>query len=195
MITKRDREIINFIYDFGFITIDQCAKTFYKGCVSAYDLARRRLKKLSETSNYIKPKTNSDTKQLIYIPKESQLKGVSLHDMLIMDYLAELNFIGADIEKCYIEREFDGIIPDAFIIFKFGGYRFYQILEVQIRHDVVNISRLEKIIPEVIKETNGYIPKVVIIQDTNKDYNVDNQTEFEIVQLKTDLEGVPKVVI
>ena len=120
MITKRDRDIINFIYDFGFITIEQCSKIFYKDCSSAYDLARRRLKKISENGNYIKPKLNTETKQTLYVPKDSTLKGITLHNRLILDYLAELHYIGAVIENVYIEKEYNGVIPDAVLIFTLG---------------------------------------------------------------------------
>ncbi len=195
MITKRDREIINFIYDFGFITIEQCSKIFFNQSVSSYDLARRRLKKIAENNNYIKSKLNSETKQLLYIPKESTIKGISKHDLLVIDYLAELNSMGAEVENCFIEKNYDGVIPDALLIFTLGGYRFYQLLEVQLRHDIVNISRYLRVMDKILLDTNNVIPKIVIIQDTKKDYNKDNNTDIEVLQLKTNLEDIAKVLV
>lgn len=195
MITKRDREIINFIYDFGFITIEQCSKIFFNQSVSAYDLARRRLKKIADNNNYIKSKLNSETKQLLYIPKESNIKGISKHDLLVIDYLAELHSIGADIENCFIEKNYDGVIPDALLIFTLGGYRFYQLIEVQLRHDIVNVNRYARVMDKVLSDTNNVIPKIVIIQDTKKDYNKDNDTDIEVLQLKTSLEDIAKVLV
>lgn len=190
MITKRDREIISFIYDFGFITIQQCSKIFYRNCISAYDLARRRLSKIEANGNYIKSKQNTETKQILYVPKDSSLKGISIHDKLIIDYLAELYYLGADIENCFIEKNYDGVIPDAVIVFTLGSYRYYQILEIQLRHDIVDISRYEKALQTILQDTNNTIPTIIIVQDTRKDYYKDNKTDFDIIQIKTDLKGV-----
>lgn len=195
MITDRDREIINFIYDIGFITIEQCGKIFYSDSKVSYDLARRRLKKIAEGSDYIKRFTNGETKQVIYIPKESRLKKLSKHDILVVDYLAELKSLGANIERIEIEKDFNGVIPDALISFIFNGYRYYQILEVELRHDYVDINRFILIIDKILQETNNVLPLIVIIQNTNKDYSKDNKTDMNIVQLKTSLEDVAKVLI
>lgn len=195
MITDRDREIINFIYDFGFITIEQAGKIFFNQSNTAYDLARRRLKKIAAQGDYIKSKLNSETRQLIYIPKESSIKNVSKHDLLVIDYLAELHQLGAVLENVYIEKEFNGVVPDALIIFKLGGYRFYQLLEVQLRHDIVNINRFNKVMDEILKYTNNVVPRLVIIQNTNKDYETDNNTDMQIDVIKTDLKGVSKVLV
>ncbi|WP_305153823.1 hypothetical protein [uncultured Clostridium sp.] len=195
MITDRDREIINFIYKIGFITIEQAGKIFYTDSKVSYDLARRRLKKISITSDYIKRFTNPETRQIIYIPKNSKLKKLSKHSILIIDYLAALKLLGADIEKVEIEKDFGGVIPDALISFNFNGYRYYQLLEVELRHDYVNCNRFNKIITNILEETNNVLPTIIIIQNTNKDYLKDNKTDMEIVQLKTSLEDIAKVLI
>lgn len=195
MITDRDREIINFIYDFGFITIEQAGKLFFTDSNVAYDLARRRLKKISENSNYIKSRLNSETRQLLYVPKESNIKGASKHSILILDYLAELKALGVTVENVYVEKDYGGIVPDMIVIFRFGGYRMYQLVEVQLRHDVVDINRYERVISEILKDTNNVLPTIIIIQNTNKDYRKDNKTDMDIVQLRTDLSDVAKVLL
>lgn len=195
MITERDREIINFIYDIGFITIPQAGKLFYTDSHINYDLARRRLKKIVNQDLYIKAFRNIETKQIIYIPKESKTKRISKHDILVIDYLSELKSLGCNIEKVEIEKDFGGIIPDAFIVFTFNGYRYYQLLEVQLRHDYVDINRFRGVMDKILSLTNNTTPNVVIIQDTNKDYSVDNKTVMDIIQLKTHLDDIAKVLM
>lgn len=195
MITDRDREIINFIYDIGFITIEQAGKIFYSDSKVSYDLARRRLKKIATSVDYIKRFTNGETRQVIYVPKESRLKKLSKHDILVIDYLAELKSLGANIERIEVEKDFGGVIPDALISFTFGGYRYYQLLEVELRHDYVDINRFTLIIDKILRETNNVLPSIIIIQNTNKDYSKDNKIDMNIVQLKTSLEDVAKVLI
>lgn len=195
MITDRDREIINFIYSIGFITIEQCGKIFYSNSKVSYDLARRRLKKIAEGGDYIKRFTNNETRQVIYTPKDSKLKKLSKHDILVIDYLAELKSLGADIEKIEIEKDLGGVIPDALISFVFNGYRYYQLLEVQLRHDYVDINRFNKVETDILLATNNVLPSIIIIQNTNKDYSKDNKTDMDIVQLRTSLDDVAKVLI
>ena len=103
--------------------------------------------------------------------------------------------LGADIERIEVEKDFGGVIPDALISFTFNGYRYYQLLEVELRHDYVDINRFILIIDKILKETNNVLPSIVIIQNTNKDYSKDSRTDMAIMQLKTSLEDVAKVLI
>ena len=195
MITDRDRDIINFIYDIGFITIEQTGKLFFTDSKVPYDLARNRLKKLVKQDLYIKAIRNTETKQLLYVPKESKLKRVSKHDLLVLDYLAELKCLGCEVETVEVEKDFGGIIPDAYVRFVFNGYRYHQLLEIELRHDYVDINRFNKVKDKIIQETNNILPTIVIVQDTNKDYSADNKTDMEVVQLRTTLNDVAKVLL
>lgn len=195
MITDRDRDIINFIYDIGFITIEQTGKLFFTDSKVPYDLARNRLKKLVKQDLYIKAIRNTETKQLLYVPKESKLKRVSKHDLLVLDYLAELKCLGCEVETVEVEKDFGGIIPDAYVRFVFNGYRYHQLLEIELRHDYVDINRFNKVKDKIIQETNNILPTIVIVQDTNKDYSADNKTDMEVVQLRTNLNDVAKVLL
>ena len=195
MITDRDRDIINFIYDIGFLTIEQAGKLFFTDSKVPYDLARNRLKKLVKQDLYIKAIRNTETKQLLYVPKESKLKRVSKHDLLVLDYLAELKCLGCEVETVEVEKDFGGIIPDAYVRFVFNGYRYHQLLEIELRHDYVDINRFNKVKDKIIQETNNILPTIVIVQDTNKDYSADNKTDMEVVQLRTNLNDVAKVLL
>ena len=195
MITDRDRDIINFIYDIGFLTIEQAGKLFFTDSKVPYDLARNRLKKLVKQDLYIKAIRNTETKQLLYVPKESKLKRVSKHDLLVLDYLAELKCLGCEIEAVEVEKDLGGIIPDAYIKFIFNGYRYHQLLEIELRHDYVDINRFNKVKDKILQETNNILPTIVIVQDTNKDYSIDNKTDMEVVQLRTNLNDIAKVLL
>ncbi|WMJ81990.1 hypothetical protein RBU49_07000 [Clostridium sp. MB40-C1] len=195
MITSRDRKIINFIDKYGFLTIDQAAKLFFGNFKTQYDIARRRLKKILENGGYIRVFKNTETNQMIYAPEDSKLRKVSKHDLLVMDYVADIKTLGAELEKIEFEKDFDGAIADAFIIFKLGDYRYYHILEVQLRHDYVDINRYKNVINTILNETNNTLPKLIIVQNTNHDYTKENRTDMEIIQLDTSLSDIAKTVI
>lgn len=195
MITSKDREIINFIGEIGFSTINQIAKVFYSHSNYDYDLARKKLKKISKESNYLKSIRNSETNQLIYIPYESKLKKISKHNILIVDYLTHIKELGVEIEYMEIEKDFDGVIPDLFLKFTFNGNRYCQLVEVELRHDFVDINRYKEKKDLILAETNGYYPDIVIIQNTRKDYEKDNETPMKVINIKTDLSDLPKVLL
>lgn len=195
MITERDREIINYIYKIGFGTIEQISSMFFTNKKSGYDLARRRLKAIKNQSDYLRTIQNTETNQLVYIPKESTLKRVTLHSLKLIDYLCELKKLGCDIETIDLEYDFGGAVPDAFIVFKFNGYRYYQLIEMQLRHDVVDIDRYGRVINNILKRTNGVTPTIVIIQNTNKQYPETNIAGMDIRQLKLDMNDIAKVLI
>lgn len=195
MITKRDREIINFIEKYGFLTIEQAAKIFFN-TKSGYDLSRRRLKKIEESADYIKAIKNTETNQLVYMNTESKIRRVSKHDLLVMDYIANLVEFGADFENIEVEKNFNNeVIADAFLKFKLGDYRYFQLLEIQLRHDYVDVNRYNSVMQEILKETNNIIPTLIIVQNTNHNYNKENETDMEIVQLDTELTDIAKTVI
>lgn len=193
MITDRDREIINYIDKIGFATIEHVSDMYFTNLKSGYDLARRRLKKIKDTSNYLKVIKNTETNQLIYIPLDSNLKRVSMHNLKIIDYLCKIKKLGAEIETVKIECNFDNVIPDAYVSILFDGYRFHQIIEVEIRHDYVDVNRYNKCIDSILNSTNNVFPKLIIIQNTNKDYSKDNKTQMDILQMDLEMHDVAKV--
>lgn len=196
MITERDRDIINFIYQIGFATIEQIEDMYFTNQKSGYDLARRRLKSIKETGSYIKTIKNLETNQIIYIPLESTIKKISLHNIKVLDYICKIKKLGADIEEIQIEPEYCNTIPDAYIKFKLGEYRYYQIIEMQLRHDFIDLERYvsSDVIDKILDKTNNTIPRLIIIQDTRKDYSSNNPTNMDIVQMYTDMSDIAKVL-
>ena len=72
-----------------------------------------------------------------------------MHSLKLVDYLCELKKLGCELEKTELEYDFGGVIPDAFVIFKFNGYRYYQLVEMQLRHDNVDVDRYSKVIKNI----------------------------------------------
>jgi hypothetical protein len=210
MITERDRQIINFIEKIGFASINQIAKLFFKNSKIGYDLARRRLKSIKDNATYLKAIRNFETNELIYLPLNSTRKKISKHNLAVIDYLCELKSLDCDIKSIEIEKHFGSVIPDAFICFRFNGYIMYQLLEIELRHDFVDVSRYQKVLKEILKETNNngvaIIPSIVIVQNTNHDYVkeyedycrknlVSNDERFSIYKIDSDMSEIAKIFI
>lgn len=196
MITDRDKEIIDFIELIGFSSINNIANMFFTNQKYSYDLSRRRLKKISEMGKYLKSFRNSETNEIIYIPCDSKIKRISIHNVKILEYICKLKTLGCEIKETEIEPIFGNTIPDAFVKFEFERIEYNQLLEVELRHDYVDLKRYKKpeVINSILERTEGYAPDLVIVQDTNKDYNKENDTDFRLYQLKTSLDGLAKVL-
>lgn len=194
MITDRDREIINFIDNIGFSTINHIAQLFFTASKVGYDLARRRLKKIKDTTTYIKSIKNSETNEIVYLPYDSNKKRITKHDLMVIDYLCNLKRVDCDIEMVELEKQFENVIPDALVSFKFNGYRYYQLLEIELRHDYVDVNKYAKVVDLILKETNDVLPSLIIVQDTKHDYTKDNKTTFPVYQMYTDMSEIAKVL-
>lgn len=197
MLTERDRQIISFIDSIGYATISNIADMFFSQNKFSYDLARKRLKKIKEFEGYIKSFQNTETNETVYIPYNSNKKKVSIHDIMVLNYACKLKLLGCNIDNIELEPKFCDIIPDALIQFTFNGYRFYQIIEMQIRHNLIDLERYNKqgVMENIMNKTNGVVPKLIIIQDTKTNYADNNPTPMDIVQMDTSMEDMAKVIM
>ena len=117
-----------------------------------------------------------------------------MHRIKLIDYIAALSSIGAKIKTIEIEPNFNNIKPDAYITFVFDKKLFHQLIEIELRHDYVDVNRFKPVLGYILQKTNNVRPTIVIIQDTNKDYNTDNFTGLQIIQLNTKLREIAKVI-
>lgn len=203
MLTERDREIINFIDKIGYATISNIADMYFsqdefgKRIKFSYDLARKRLKKIKELGDYIKSFTNIESNETVYVPYNSSKKKVSIHDIMVLNYACKLKLLNCEIDNIELEPIFNGIKPDALIQYKFNGYRFHQIVEMQIRHNLIDLDRYNKqgVMDSILSKTNDTVPKLIIIQDTKVNYADNNTTIMDIVQMDTSMLDIMKVVM
>lgn len=197
MITDRDKDIINFIDRIGYASIQNIQDMFFGNNRYGYDGARKRLRKIEEMGEYIYHFKNQETNELIYVPYNSKLKRVSTHNIKVLNYITKLSTLGCKITNVELEPVFNNIKPDAIICFEFNNYRYYQLIEVQIRHNYVDLNRFKnnETVDAILNRTNNIMPKIIIIQDTNRDYAKDNDTEFSIIQIGVSMDDIAKVLI
>lgn len=192
MITDRDREIINFIDEIGFATINHIADLFFNCNNFAYDLARRRLKKIKENGNYLRSVYCSEINKLIYTPYDSKKTNIKIHDIKLIDYLIKLKKLGCDVKEFELFPKFNNIVPDMYLKFVFDGYEYYQLVEIQLRRDNVNLDRfmIEDNIKSILTRCNNTLPTIVIVQDSRYIYE---NSYYDIIKLNTNLNDIGKV--
>lgn len=166
-ITQRDKDIYNFIKQHGSITVDQCSKIFMTDCKRKYEIACRRLKRLVEC-DYIKVSATKYTHQNVYYID----KKLSFHDLLVIQYCAELINIGAKNLKLERNKQwFEDLISDGFIYYEINGQKYINIIEVCFSNKNVKTDYYDELYETNLLQSNlGIEPKLVIISEFNENY-------------------------
>ena len=174
----RDREVLRYLEDDEAISIQQATKIFFKN----YDSARRRLKQLEEME-ILKSYINRITKEKVYYVD----KKVSAHDLLRMDFYAELVNNGAKILEFKKQPRLlnDFIRPDAFIKFTKDNNLYFILLEVDLSHftDSSKLQLYEKLYKENELQPKCYnmFPTLVLLKSqVTTTYKSQN---FEVIYL------------
>lgn len=149
MLTDRDLNILNWIDNYRAITIEQAQFIFFKG---SYEAARKRLGIL-EHDKIIKSYTSKATRQKVYYNENK----ISDHDLYCMDYIKELYKLNCTIIDIKIKPRYlnNLIIPDAFVKFKYKGYIFNTLLEVDFTHNTEE-DKLNVMYEKLAKDTSEY---------------------------------------
>ena len=183
MLKPRDREILRWIEEYELLTIRQASILFFNG---SYEGARRRLFQLEHDFGKIKSyKLKENDNKVYYISKKS-----TYHNVLCMDYVAELKRNGCEIIKIKRQPHYmnNSIIPDMYVVFSYKGQVYFTLLELDLYHStsMTKFQRYEELYKsqELQKENYGQFPILVIAKDniTTK-YNSNN---FDCIY--TDLE-------
>ena len=90
MLNERDEKIIRYIENYGFVTISQCYKMFFRNRAYGYDLARKRLAKLQQKGHLLShiDYLEKNPEKIYYIDEE--YSSPSKHTIMIMNSLAEI---------------------------------------------------------------------------------------------------------
>lgn len=174
----RDKEVLRHIEDYKSITVKQAQKIFFKN----YESARRRLKQL-EDMKILKSYENKLTNEKVYYIEDK----LSSHDLLAMDFYAELICNGATIRQYKKQPRFlnDMIRGDAFIEFLYQNNLYYIILEVDLTHFTSSgkMQLYEKLYKEgtLQKECKGVFPSIVIIKNHSDVKYLSNN--FEVIYM------------
>lgn len=189
MITQRDKQVLKFIELYGGITINQCAKIFFREAKHNYDLARKRMRKIMEMTD-LHYFTNKLTGERVYC----ETKKLTPHAVYVLDVLASFIQSGATIlefkkEPQWLEGKYRS---DAFFKFEYKDVVRIACLEVDVTH-TTDMGKYEEIYDNgYFQEEYGTFPVVIVIGDILTEYENDN---FEAVFLDYNLNGFADKVL
>lgn len=192
MLTKRDKEILIWIQDYGAITINQAKILFFKG---SYDNARRRLR-LLEKEEVLKSYVLRETKEKAYYTERK----ISLHDIYVLNYVTKLVEIGCKVVDIKIKPRYlnDSLIPDAFVKFAYNDDLYITFLEVDYKHATEYLkfkSLYERLYREKDKheEFQGTFP-ILVVANLNASIRY-NSSNFNTVWTTFDYENLKDLLL
>lgn len=167
MLTNRDNLILQFIEQYGGITIKQASKLFFREAKYSDDIARKRLKKLAENEE-LKYDKDWVTNQRVYYTK----KKPSSHSLVLLNLYAEIIGAGADVIEFEKEYKIDNVCrPDGFIIFSYNGKGKMAFVEVDMQNKT-NLEKYRKLYDtQLFQKEYGTFPEVIILC-SNRNYDI-----------------------
>lgn len=203
-ITDNDQKVLNFVEQYGSITISQAQKMYYNTQKYGYDIARRRLKKLV---NHNKLKVSRDVQgneNVYYTDKK-----LSYHDLLALDYYAELIYNGGEIIYFKPRQQWMGgkCISDAYCCYVLGNKVFFNIVEVVRTHGVDEAKYLELYKSREPQKFNSIIyeklggkpidefPRLIVIDNVNHRNNLFIHENVKVHQLDFYLRDFSKILV
>lgn len=168
MLTKTDIQMLNFMREYGGLTINQAYMIFWKHAKYGRDLARKRLNQLFEWGQckHSTP-TNLITQERVYYIE----KPISAHKFYLNNYYANLVFYGAEIlDFPPTEMKFTGATPDGFVKYRYNGKTYISFLEVVIfkKLDYEKYEKLKDL--GEVQEKYGAFPNIVVISENPNVY-------------------------
>lgn len=208
MITDRDIMILREWFEpYKYATKTMIEKAFLKDRTYAYNIATKRLLEMKK-ADYIKVDKDLITGKNIYTLNEKNIKPPSEHRLIILNVLAEMKYMGFNIEHFEIEKHWihdkgKMVYSDGFCIFTMDNRRYHYFIEV---HRSNNINNLEKydalyntgVVQKWYEESGyskGFYPKrILLISD--REFKKPIELKYcQVIQLDEKLSNFYKVLI
>lgn len=203
-LTKEDHKILQFVEEFGGITIHEAQNMFYKTQIKGYEIARRHLSKLVSYDKLNVSRDYDFNQNIYYMTK----KPPRYHDMLSLDYYSELIKNGVNIiyfkrEQHWLDSKYSS---DAYCCYNIGTKIFFDILEV-VNTKNVEIKKYRELYESgEPQQLNNYInmelgghtkefPRIILLDDVRHKANLFVNENVKVIQLDLKLNNFSKLFI
>lgn len=156
MKNTKNKQILNFIEDFGFITSNICANVCYKNNKYPYNQACRKLKEMTD-NKWIKRYKDNKTSEYIYVDNLS--KNLSNHKYILIELYSYIYKNADSIEYFKLEEPWisNKYRSDAHIVYIKNGKLRGLLVEIEFYHKL-DVNKYQEIY-ESNEVQNWYIDK------------------------------------
>lgn len=209
-LTDKDHKVLQFVEEFGSITINECRNIFYDTQIKGYEIARRRLSKLVSYKKLGVYRDMDLNLNVYYMDKK-----LTQHGILALDYYSELIRLGASI--IYFKQEQPWMIEpstkkakyfsDAYCCYHFEGKVYFDIVEtVKTKNietekylDIYNSKEAHVLSDEIYKQLGGkprnLFPRLIIIDNVKHKNDLFINNDIKIIQLDFKLKNISKILV
>jgi hypothetical protein len=180
---------------------------FLKGKQYSYNIARKRLLEMIK-AGYIKVDRDSVSNKNLYSLNEKDIKPPSEHKLLILSVLAEMKYMGFNVEHFEVEKHWihdkgKMVYSDGFCIFTMDNRRYHYFIEVHRSNNVNNLGKYDSLYDSGIVqkwyENSGYnkdfYPKrILLISDREFKKEIELK-HCQVIQIDEKLSNFYKVLI
>jgi hypothetical protein len=208
LITDRDVRIVREWFEpYKYADLNIIQKVFLKEWQYSYNIARKRLLELIK-AGYIKVDRNPITNKNLYTLNEKDIKPPSEHKMIILSVLAEMKYMGFQIEHFEVEKHWvhdkgKMVYSDGFVIFTMEDRRYHYFIEVHRSNNINNLEKYDLLYDSGIVqkwyEDSGYnkdfYPKrILLISDREFKKEIELK-HCQVIQIDEKLSNFYKVLI
>jgi hypothetical protein len=192
---------------YKYATKTMIEKAFLKNKTYAYNIATKRLLEMRK-ADYIKVYRDDRTNKNIYYLNEKDIKLPSEHRMIILNVLAEMKYMGFqvehfEVEKHWIHEKGKLVYSDGFVIFTMDNRRYHYFIEVHRSNNVNNLEKYDALydtgVVQKWYEESGYnkdfYPKRILLISDREFKKPVELKHCQVIQLNEKLENFYKVLI
>lgn len=196
--TKVTREILNFIEDYGFITINICSSIFYKNNKQRYNQARVKLKNLYD-NKVLKRWEHPYSGEYIY---QFDSKRISDHAKYMLDLYAAVNLLVDKIDYFKLEEPWMGNARrnDAHIVYIKDDYLGAFLVEFE-KYNTTSVKKIDEIfesneVQEWYKERYGdyFFPTILLVTPTGRSKCKSETDKWESTSINYNLDGLEDIL-
>jgi hypothetical protein len=208
LITDRDvKWVREWFEQYKYSDIRMIEKVFLKGKQYSYNIARKRLLEMLK-AGYIKVDRNPITNKNLYTLNEKDIKPPSEHKMIILSVLAEMKYMGFNIEHFEVEKHWihdkgKMVYSDGFVIFTMDNRRYHYFIEVHRSNNINNLEKYDSLYDSGIVQKwyedsgynkNFYPKRILLISDREFKKEIELK-HCQVIQIDEKLNNFYKVLI
>lgn len=196
--TKTTREIIQFVEDYGFITINICSSIFYKNNKQRYNQARVKLKNLYD-NKILKRWKHPYSGEFIY---QFDCKRISDHSKYMLDLYAKINLLVDKVDYFKVEEPWmnNARRNDAHIVYVKDNLLGAFLVEFE-KYNTTSVKKIDEIyesneVQEWYKDKYGeyFFPRILLVTPTGKSKCKSVNEEWDSVAINYTLEGLEDIL-